>query len=100
MEDLRQYSSKLDINYKYKMGLVTYNVFTNTDTSFDLLQNFNFISINWQTVSHYFILMCHILGLEVFLFTYNNKDQYKIFNKYLIDGIISDIKTIMNVYTN
>ena len=54
------------------------------------------VHVNYRFVNRFFVILFHIFGLKVFVFTVNEKYKVLKLDKIKIDGVISDYPDILN----
>jgi glycerophosphoryl diester phosphodiesterase len=78
-------------NKKFKLGFITCNNF-NSIHFFKLIKDYDFIIADINVIDENFVTQCKKYNKKLYCFTCHNENEKKLFFKYNIDGIITNIK--------
>ena len=74
-----------------KTGLITSNKLSTNDL-LGLINNINFLIVEWVTLDKEMIDLCHEKKLSVFTYTMDDIDAFNYIKDFDVDGIVSDYR--------
>ena len=78
-------------NQNFKLGFITCNNFTSIHF-FTLITDYDFVIADINVIDENFVSQCKKYNKKLYCFTCHNENEKKLFFKYNIDGIITNIK--------
>lgn len=85
----RSHLDKIGNSMIIKKGLITKNKF-NVNNLISILNNLQYLIINWKNLDMETLYQCHSLGIKVFAYTLKKDKELKYILKYPVDGIITN----------